>query len=252
MKNSRKKNIVFLILAAILAAAVLTGIFMHYDNGGKPSEQVIQDVNYDEEKTVSDEKNGETLSPETQEKEETAQKEDEGNNQVKENTANEENSAGNHPLPTDTENVKIKDTECMCTLSVRCDTILNCLDKVDDAKITLIPENGVILSEREVVFYEGETVFNLLQREMKKNKIHLEFVNTPVYKSAYIEGIANIYEFDAGELSGWMYRVNGWFPNYSCSRYSIREGDKIEFLYTCDLGADIGGGYASGESQKDE
>ena len=62
-------------------------------------------------------------------------------------------------------------------------------------------------------FYEGETVFHVLLRETKKNKIHFEFVNTPVYNSAYIEGIGNLYEFDCGELSGWMYCVNGWYPN---------------------------------------
>ena len=40
---------------------------------------------------------------------------------------------------------------------------------------------------------------------MKKNKIHMEFENTPLYNSAYVEDIANLYEFDCGELSGWMY-----------------------------------------------
>ena len=62
-----------------------------------------------------------------------------------------------------------------------------------------------------------------------------------MYNSAYIEGINNLYEFDCGELSGWMYKVNGWFPNYGCSRYQLKEGDVIEWVYTCDLGVDVGG-----------
>ena len=74
----------------------------------------------------------------------------------------------------------------------------------------------------------------------------MEFSVTPIYDSAYIEGIANLYEFDCGELSGWMYRVNGWFPNYGCSRYVLQDGDTVEWLYTCDLGEDVGGGYAAG------
>ncbi len=105
-----------------------------------------------------------------------------------------------------------------------------------------------IAKDKEVVFYEGESVFNVLLREMKKNKIYFEFVNTPIYNSAYIEGIANLYEFDCGELSGWMYKVNGWFPNYGCSRYALKQGDKVEWVYTCDLGNDVGGGAW----QKDE
>ena len=57
----------------------------------------------------------------------------------------------------------------------------------------------------------------------------MEFEDTPMYNSAYIEGINNLYEFDCGELSGWMYKVNGWFPNYGCSRYQLKEGDTIEW-----------------------
>ncbi|MEG1661606.1 MAG: DUF4430 domain-containing protein, partial [Clostridiales bacterium] len=96
-------------------------------------------------------------------------------------------------------------------------------------------------------FYQGESVFNVLQRVCKQKAIHMEFVNTPIYNSAYIEGINNLYEFDVGELSGWMYQVNGWFPNYGCSRYPLQAGDVVTWLYTCDLGRDIGGGYAVGE-----
>ena len=97
-----------------------------------------------------------------------------------------------------------------------------------------------------VTFYEGESVFNVLQRTCKQQKIHMEFSNTPIYNSAYIEGIHNLYEFDVGNLSGWMYKVNGWFPNYGCSRYQLKDGDVIEWVYTCDLGYDVGGSYATG------
>ncbi len=69
---------------------------------------------------------------------------------------------------------------------------------------------------------------------------------TPMYNSAYVEGIGNLYEFDCGSGSGWMYRVNWWYPNYGCSRYQLADGDYIEWRYTCDLGADVGGGYAVG------
>lgn len=145
------------------------------------------------------------------------------------------------PTPAEPQQAQITETELTCTLSVRCDTAVG----KTSGKESVIPTDGMILPEQTVVFHEGESVFNVLVREMKRNKIHLEFVNTPVYNSAYIEGIGNLYEFDCGELSGWMYRVNGWFPNYGCSRYQLRDGDKIEWVYTCDLGKDIGGGYSA-------
>ena len=36
-----------------------------------------------------------------------------------------------------------------------------------------------------------------------------------------------------------MYAVNGWFPNYGCSRYQLNNGDVVEWCYACDLGEDL-------------
>lgn len=151
------------------------------------------------------------------------------------------------PIPVEPEDADITDIELSCTLTVRCDTILDNMDWLDKEKIELVPEDGVIFATKTVTFYQGESVLNVLQREMKKAKIHMEFTNTPMYNSAYIKGINNLYEFDCGEISGWMYKVNDWFPNYGCSRYQLKDGDVIEWLYTCNLGVDIGGFNSIGE-----
>lgn len=127
-----------------------------------------------------------------------------------------------------------------CILSVDCKTILDNMDQLKSNKVSQVPSDGVIFKARKVIFYEGETVFDVLSREMKKNRIHMEFRATPMYNSNYIEGIHNLYEFDCGDLSGWMYEVNGWYPNYGCSRYVVKEGDVIQWRYTCDLGRDLG------------
>ena len=148
------------------------------------------------------------------------------------------------PLPVEPEDAVFSDVAYTCTLSVRCDTILEHMDWLDPEKAELVPADGVIFPATQVTFYEGESVFTVLQREMKRAKIHMEFVDTPIYHSAYIEGINNLYEFDCGELSGWMYKVNDWFPNYGCSRYGLKDGDVVEWVYTCDLGVDVGG-YAA-------
>lgn len=105
------------------------------------------------------------------------------------------------------------------------------------------PDDSIIFPLQEVTVYEGESVFDVLLREVQNAGIHMEFEFTPMYNSAYIEGINNLYEFDVGELSGWMYKVNEWFPNYGCSRYQLKEGDIIEWVYTCDLGRDVGDVY---------
>ena len=150
------------------------------------------------------------------------------------------------PLPVEPQETEISDKADTCTISISCATILNHMDWLTPGKEELVPEDGWILKPMQVTFYEGESVFNVLRRTCKQEKIHMEFEDTPIYNSAYIEGIHNLYEFDCGELSGWMYSVNGWFPNYGVSRYQLREGDNIEFRYTCDLGKDVGGYFAVG------
>ena len=85
----------------------------------------------------------------------------------------------------------------------------------------------------------------MLQRLCRDNGIQMESSRSPEYNSAYVEGINNIYEFNVGSGSGWMYKVNGWFPNYGCSGYTLSQGDVICWVYTCNLGDDVGGGYAT-------
>lgn len=153
------------------------------------------------------------------------------------------------PLPVEPQDVTIGSTAYTCTISISCSTILDNMDLCDPAKADLVPVDGWILQPITVTFYEGESVFNVLQRVCKQQKIHMEFENTPIYNSAYIEGIHNLYEFDVGELSGWMYSVNDWFPNYGCSRYQLTDGDVICWVYTCDLGRDVGGEYSAGNGR---
>ncbi|MGI6627813.1 MAG: DUF4430 domain-containing protein [Bacillota bacterium] len=145
------------------------------------------------------------------------------------------------PLPVEWQEMVVEeDTALTCTLLIECSTILDNMHMFNKDKLEVLPEDGIIYAKKEVTFYKGESVFNVLLREVKQNRIHMEFSMFPIYNSNYIEGINNIYEFDCGELSGWMYKVNGWFPNYGCSRYLLEHGDVIEWVYTCDLGRDVG------------
>lgn len=158
------------------------------------------------------------------------------------------------PAPSEPQDTTVDQTTTYtCTISISCGTILANWDAWDEwdadtaaAKKPLVPSDGVILPSTTVTFSEGESVYDVLQRVCRENGIHMEASWTPMYNSAYVEGINNLYEFDVSQGSGWMYRVNGWFPNYGCSRYALQNGDVVEWLYTCDLGNDVGGGYAAG------
>ncbi|MFJ7648420.1 S-layer homology domain-containing protein [Lysinibacillus sp. NPDC097279] len=106
-----------------------------------------------------------------------------------------------------------------------------------------ISSSEIPLRTTTVQLNTGDTVFDALKRVTTENGIDLSYRETQY--GTYIDGIAGLYEFDRGPLSGWMYRVNGQFPSYSAGLYKLSSGDSVEWLYTLDLGKDIGG-YVDG------
>lgn len=98
----------------------------------------------------------------------------------------------------------------------------------------LLPQNGIILSDGNVQFAEGESVMTVLKRALKAQKTVCQITS-----GGYVKSIAGLSEKDCGETSGWMYRVNGELPNVSCKYYKLQAGDRVEFIYTCRMG-DVG------------
>lgn len=135
------------------------------------------------------------------------------------------------------------DGKLTCTLEIRCDVLLGNLDQMTKEKAALVPDDGILLESVEVEFVGGESVFDVFRKVLREEKIHFEYVDASAYDSVYIEGIGNIYEFDCGPQSGWMFSVNGIYPGLGCSSYTLADGDVIVFNYTCDLGADLGVDY---------
>ena len=216
-----KKKIVAAVCAALILIFAFSAEKLFYSEPQKEVEPVF-----------SGEKEPDTVTETPKESEE----------EVKEAPAEQkkEEPPKEEPVKEEPKKEEPKKEEPSCTLSVRCDTALSNKDMLDSSKADILPEDGVIFPETTVYFSEGESVYDVLVREMMNAKIHMESENTPMYKSAYIEGIANLYEYDCGPLSGWMYKVNGEFPNYGCSAYVLSDGDRVEWVYTCDLGKDVG------------
>lgn len=135
------------------------------------------------------------------------------------------------------------------TISIRCDTLRQpenwkkLKKQLQDEKY--VPEDGVILEENTYVLRKGDTAFDLLKRACRYNKIQMEYSgpDTNVYSTTFIKGINYVYEYSCGELSGWMYKVNGKFPGVGSGSYKLKDKDVIEWVYTCDLGRDVGDDY---------
>ena len=123
------------------------------------------------------------------------------------------------------------------TIAISCKTAINNgLNKKPG--FSHLPSNGIILQNMKVEFNEGDTVFDILVKITRKKGIHMEYRGSG--SNTYIEGINNLYEFDGGSNSGWMYSVNGVYPNYGVGAYKVKSSDVIKFNYTCNLGADLG------------
>lgn len=131
-------------------------------------------------------------------------------------------------------------------ISAECTTVLTKMDDIDSAvnPPELIPEDGVVISRCEVSLPEGATAFDALIEAARQQRVRVDYTGASSM-GTYVSGIGGIYEFGFGGLSGWMYRVNGEFPDVSSADITLNPGDVVEFVYTCDLGHDVGDDYTA-------
>lgn len=105
-----------------------------------------------------------------------------------------------------------------------------------------------VLSQTAQILPQNSTVFDALMAAVAENGVTIQYRTTSLGK--YVYGINGLKEFDKGAGSGWMYRVNDIYPNVSADMYVLQPGDRIEWLYTTDLGGDIGSVSGGSETEK--
>lgn len=114
------------------------------------------------------------------------------------------------------------------TITIRCDTVAG----VDENA----PADGIILPPTEMDLAAGDTVYTILTEAARAYGIQLE--NNGTQDLAYLVGIAYIYEAAHGDLSGWLYRVNGDSPSVGCGQYVLSPNDEIVWYYSLEMGED--------------
>ncbi len=117
------------------------------------------------------------------------------------------------------------------TMAIRCDVICG----MEGSE--RYPADGVIMPLTEFSISEGENGLELLYDAVKAYNLQIEVdgVSGDVVDTAYVRGIASLYEFDFGDLSGWTYTVNGERPDVGCGAYTLHDGDRVIWAYTVDL-----------------
>lgn len=241
IRKKRMRRIALAALAVIIIAGSIIGLSIEGSDSKLPdgqgqivtSNEGDADVGKNEEDSGKDESTSKQVDNLSEEQKKNTDPKDIKVDNSKDATAS---NGGNEALkPDKPENVTV-------TVEIRCDTLSNNMDYLENESIRgYIPNDGVILAKTSYSGTTENTVFDALNTVCRNNDIQLDFDYTPVYESSYVKGINFLYEFDAGPASGWMFSVNGWYPNYGCSNYYLRNGDEIVWRYTCrGYGSDIG------------
>lgn len=89
-----------------------------------------------------------------------------------------------------------------------------------------VPQSGYIIGQTQLTLKQGQTVFDALEAACEKNGASLRYQS-----KSYITGIGGLNEKDCGGASGWMYRVNGETPMKGASKYTLQDGDVVEWYY---------------------
>ncbi len=118
------------------------------------------------------------------------------------------------------------------TLEIRCDSLIPYAHSD-----SLIPADGVILPPTAFAFAEGDTVFDVLTRAARQHRLQLDASGGEGMR--YVAGLNHLYEQAYGELSGWMFFVNGQSASRSSDQYRLQDGDVISWQYTCEMGNDL-------------
>lgn len=90
----------------------------------------------------------------------------------------------------------------------------------------------------QIVLDNEVNAFEALKYYCESNSIQLGYTGSG--KLAYVNSINGIKEKSEGPSSGWMYKVNGVFPNISAGRYDLSSNDTLEWVFTKDGGKDVG------------
>ncbi len=129
-------------------------------------------------------------------------------------------------------------------ISIDCMNILDHMEDLKDGEVLAdYIGNGKILDKTGYQINEGSTVFDLLKMTARANQIQLDYQgeSANIYSTVYVKGIQYIYEKSCGSSSGWMYMVNGEWAGVGCSSKKLKDGDFVQWRFSCDGGNDLRG-----------
>lgn len=125
--------------------------------------------------------------------------------------------------------------------------------KDDDDEITVEVSIKAIdeywMRNKDVTIDEDATVYDAFMEAIDDSDIEQEGAEDGYIESMTKDG-ETLGEFDEGENSGWLYKVNDYLPEVGMKQYKLDDGDEILFYYTEDWTEDEDAG--SHDKDKDD
>lgn len=117
------------------------------------------------------------------------------------------------------------------TFSVDCKTAVEKGSRIAQAAAP----DGVMYSPAVMKLEKGATVYDALMN----SGLVVKADSSPF--GVYVSSIQSLREKDpdCGGKSGWLFIVNGVVSGTSCSNYVLKDGDTVQWRYTCDMGKDL-------------
>lgn len=124
--------------------------------------------------------------------------------------------------------------EVPVTVAVDCTAAVAVYDGFPPGKLSVLPADGIVLPETEVMVAEGDSAFAALRYVAEEYGLQLEY-NGLMPGAEYVESIGHLAEFDGGASSGWHYSVNGVTPGVGAGGYVLAAGDVVVWYYTLEI-----------------
>ena len=111
-------------------------------------------------------------------------------------------------------------------------------------RMTIKADSGYWFNDSVTIPGEGATVYHALIEALAEAGMSQVGAESGYVRSISKDG-KTLSEFDNGENSGWLYKVNGDLPDVGLTSYAIKDGDRIVWYYTDDwtLDPDAGKWY---------
>ena len=111
-------------------------------------------------------------------------------------------------------------------------------------RMTIKADSGYWFNGSVTIRGEGATVYHALIEALAEAGMSQVGAESGYVRSISKDG-KTLSEFDNGENSGWLYKVNGDLPDVGLTSYAIKDGDRIVWYYTDDwtLDPDAGKWY---------